>query len=270
MNTANNDIWHGAYKIPWDDPAFSRRMLAEHLSQDHDLASRCTEWIDRQAAWIHERLLGGEPARILDLGCGPGLYSHRLSLLGHRCMGIDFGPASIEYARANAPDSSQCEFVLGDVRRAAFDGPFDLAMILYGELNVFSPDEAAALLRKVRGSLAPHGRLIVEMQTPDAVEQTGRAEVSEQKCDTGLFSDRPHTCRTESRWLQDQMTAVQTYLITEADDGRTEKYRNTTQAWPDGDLVDLFADAGFTEIVPCEDWPSDNDRLKLWMAKVAL
>ncbi|EOI1394309.1 hypothetical protein ACMGOD_005528 [Klebsiella oxytoca] len=27
-------------KIPWDEPAFSQRMLANHLSQDHDWASR--------------------------------------------------------------------------------------------------------------------------------------------------------------------------------------------------------------------------------------
>lgn len=26
-------------KIPWNDPAFSRRMLREHLDQEHDAAS---------------------------------------------------------------------------------------------------------------------------------------------------------------------------------------------------------------------------------------
>ena len=77
MTEHNDSIWCRPYKIPWDDPDFSRRMLAEHLSQDHDLASRRTEWIDRQVAWIHQDLLKGRPVRILDLGCGPGFYSHR-------------------------------------------------------------------------------------------------------------------------------------------------------------------------------------------------
>ena len=67
----NDNIWHRAYKIPWDDPDFSRRMLAEHMAQDHDLSSRRAEWIDRQVAWIHDDLLNEQPARILDLGCGP-------------------------------------------------------------------------------------------------------------------------------------------------------------------------------------------------------
>ena len=41
-------------------------------------------------------------ARVLDLGCGPGLYTTRLAKLGHTCVGIDFSPASIAYAKAEA------------------------------------------------------------------------------------------------------------------------------------------------------------------------
>ena len=32
--------WAEGEKIPWDEPAFSTRMLQEHLSQLHDGASR--------------------------------------------------------------------------------------------------------------------------------------------------------------------------------------------------------------------------------------
>ena len=50
------NLWNQAYKIPWDDPDFSRRMLAEHLSQEHDLASRKREMIRTQVQWIHEHI----------------------------------------------------------------------------------------------------------------------------------------------------------------------------------------------------------------------
>ena len=33
-------------RLPWDDPEFSERMLREHLSQDHDMASRRQNLID--------------------------------------------------------------------------------------------------------------------------------------------------------------------------------------------------------------------------------
>lgn len=111
-------------------------MLAEHLAQEHDMASRRLEWIDRQVEWIHRKLLAGRIARILDLGCGPGFYSHRLAALGHRCCGIGFGPASIAFARQQSPCQSRCEFDLGGIRRTEFGGPYDLAMILFGEMNV--------------------------------------------------------------------------------------------------------------------------------------
>ncbi|MCA9368642.1 class I SAM-dependent methyltransferase, partial [Candidatus Kaiserbacteria bacterium] len=46
--------WAEGEKIPWDDPAFSRRMLQEHLSQEHDAASRRFAVIDQHVAWIHD------------------------------------------------------------------------------------------------------------------------------------------------------------------------------------------------------------------------
>lgn len=44
----NPQPWSEGEKIPWNDPAFSKRMLKEHLSQAHDAASRRSETIDAQ------------------------------------------------------------------------------------------------------------------------------------------------------------------------------------------------------------------------------
>jgi SAM-dependent methyltransferase len=266
MEFGEQDPWNGAYKIPWDDPDFSRRMLREHLSQEHDMASRRTEWIDRQVAWIHGELLDSKPSRILDLGCGPGFYSHRLAALRHRCRGIDFGPASIDYARQHNPEPSRCEFVLGDLRQADFAGPYDLAMLLFGELNAFPRADALAILTKARAALAPGGRLIVESETAESVERTGRTEPAEQENDSGLFSDRPHRCRTENAWLPEARVAVQTFTITEPATGETRVYRSTTQAWSDADLAGLLTDAGFASAGVRSDWPCNTDRLALWSA----
>ena len=75
--------WDEGENIPWNDPAFSKRMLDQHLSQEHDRASRPYDVIDRHIEWIHGALLKGESARILDLCCGPGLYTSRLAARGH-------------------------------------------------------------------------------------------------------------------------------------------------------------------------------------------
>ncbi len=94
--------WSEGDNIPWNDPAFSMRMLREHLSQEHDAASRRTEKIETHIAWIHREWLPKRPSRILDLACGPGLYTSRLARLGHACIGIDYSPASIAYAEETA------------------------------------------------------------------------------------------------------------------------------------------------------------------------
>lgn len=267
MTTHKDNIWNGDYKIPWGDPDFSRRMLAEHLSQDHDLASRRMEWVDKQVAWIHAELLACEPSRILDLGCGPGFYSHRLGVLGHRCWGIDLGPASVEYAQQHNPEQSPCEFALGDIRYCDYGTSYDLAMVLYGELNVFAPDEALAILRKAHASLTSQGRLIIEVQAPEAIEGMGRAEASEHELEAGLFSDGPHSWRTENEWLPDQRVAVQTFTVTEASGGQARIYRSTTQAWSDAELIVLLTDAGFEDVAKCSDWPSNTEALSLWGAR---
>jgi SAM-dependent methyltransferase len=264
---SSEELWTGSYKIPWNDPAFSRRMLAEHLSQEHDLASRRVEWIDRQVEWIHRELLGAEPAAILDLGCGPGFYAHRLTTLGHRCRGIDFGPASIEHARQHNLDELRCEFVLSDIRRAAFGGPYDLAMILYAEFNVFAPDEAGAILGRAHASLAARGRILIETHPPEVVEAIGRDEPSERQLESGLFSDRPHRCRTENRWLSDHNVAVQTFTITDTETGRQQIYRSTTKAWSDEELTAAMRIAGFSDMARRTDWPCNNDSLTLWIAE---
>ena len=80
--------WVEGDNIPWQDPAFSERMLVEHLSQEHHLASRRTLSIEAHVRFIERQLPGLDHTHILDLGCGPGLYLHRLARRGHRDVGI--------------------------------------------------------------------------------------------------------------------------------------------------------------------------------------
>ncbi len=44
---------------PQDEPAFSQRMLENHLSQDHDWASRRLTVIEQQVTWITRQLPAG-------------------------------------------------------------------------------------------------------------------------------------------------------------------------------------------------------------------
>jgi 2-polyprenyl-3-methyl-5-hydroxy-6-metoxy-1,4-benzoquinol methylase len=150
--------WSEGEKIPWNEPGFSRRMLRVHLSQEHDWASRRATIIQKHVDWIHREFLCNSPARILDLGCGPGLYTSLLAGLGHDCTGVDFSPASIEYAIKNAQKAHlHCSYQLADIRKADLGSGYDLVIFIFGEFNVFTPADAMQILQKSQAALQPGG-----------------------------------------------------------------------------------------------------------------
>jgi len=257
-------LWDRAYKIPWDDPDFSRRMLAEHLSQEHDLASRKCDMIRTQVQWIHEHISNNNPVKLLDIGCGPGLYIEQFAALDYDCCGIDFSPASIEYARNNLGDKAK--LIESDVRSVEFGSGYDLAMMVFGEFNVFSPDECRKILRKTFEALSPGGKLLLEAHTFDAVERIGKTPNNWYKSGPGLlglFSDNPHICLIENCWLDRQQTALQQFHVLDAADGTVTSYRSTTKAWTNDQYKQLLKEAGFAHITMHSDWPVHSQDLML-------
>jgi len=241
--------WAEGEKIPWNDAAFSERMLAEHLSQAHDAASRRWAKIDQHVRWIHGELLGGRRTRILDLGCGPGLYTSRLAALGHECVGIDFAPAPISYAAEQAErEHLQCTYVHADIRKADYGAGFGLVMLIFGELCVFHPDDAKLILAKAHAALEAGGLILLEPHTFQAVRKMGSRAPSWQGKRTGLFCDRPHLYLAESFWDEASRTATTRCYVIEAETGEVTRHASTARAYTDEQYRDLLAERGFEDI----------------------
>lgn len=241
--------WSEGNKIPWNDPGFSARMLQEHLSQEHDAASRRFEKIDAHVDWIHRTLLQSHPNEILDLGCGPGLYCSRLARLGHQCVGIDFSPASIGYAMRTAQEEGlRCTYLHQDIRTADYGTGFGLAMLIHGEFNVFTPDDARHILRKAHDALSGSGILLLEPSTFASIQAEGERGPSWTAEASALFADRPHLCLTENFWDPASHTATVRYFIVDAATGDVTRHASSSQAYTDGQLEALLAECGFAEI----------------------
>lgn len=241
--------WAEGEKIPWHQPDFSVRMLGEHLSQDHDAASRRSEIIDRHVTWIHEQVLQGKPTRLLDLACCPGLYAIRLARLGHHCVGIDFSPASIAYAREQASrEGLDATYIQDDIRRADYGNDYALVMLIYGELNVFRPQDAAAILKKAYSALLPDGVLFLEPHTFDAVRKIGDPSRSWHSAKKGLFSDKPYLCLQENFWDAVRNVATERYYVIDAATGVAVRHAASTQAYTNDEYGSLLSDSGFGEV----------------------
>jgi len=241
--------WEEGDNIPWNDEAFSQRMLAEHLRQDTLAASRPFEKIDEQVAWIHASLLRSEPTRILDLACGPGLYTSRLSKLGHECVGIDFAPASIDYARAEAErDGLACSYQLADLRDIAYGSGFGLVMMTFGQFNVFPRNRAKTILDHSWLALAPGGMLLLEPQRFATVQAAGQSAPSWYTAASGLFSDHPHLCLTESFWDEVARASTQRFFVVDLETAAVTRYAMSNEAYEDEELVRLLEDTGFQDV----------------------
>ena len=241
--------WQDGGNIPWHEPGFSERMLAEHLSQEHDAASRRSEIIEAHVGWVHRDVLAGRRAKILDLGCGPGFYTARLASMGHECVGIDYSPASIAYAKNEATESQlSCRYIEADIRQAEYGTGFGLVMLILGELNVFRPDDAKLILRKAHAALDPGGILVIEPQTEEAVRAIGEQRPFWATAESGLFSDRPHLRLQEASWDDTARVATTRYFIIDAGDGSTERHAGSTQAYSDEEYRELLEECGFPDV----------------------
>ena len=152
----------------WDHPHIAKSLLAAHLDPDSDAASRRPERIDAEVSWLHERL-GLQPGqRVLDLGCGPGLYAIRLAERGLHVTGMDISPMSLAYARRLARQREfqhRVAFRRQDYLRLADAGPFDVIVLIYFDFGVLGNSARDDLLQNVRRWLLPGGAFVFDVRS---------------------------------------------------------------------------------------------------------
>ena len=241
--------WEGVTKLPWNEAAFSARMLREHLSQLHDGASRRLSTIERHVSWIHNVVLKGRPQSVLDLGCGPGFYTQRLAALGHDVLGLDIAPAAIDYARSHArAEAQRLRYELADFTVAPLAGPFDFAMMIHGEFNTLSREQASRLLGRIARTLARTGSLLLEVHRIDVVEAMGNRGRRWFAVQSGLFGDVPHVRLDESRWDAQQAQAVNLNWVIDGETRTVTRFGTVTQGYSHDEYGRLLRESGFSRL----------------------
>lgn len=150
----------------WDDPHISKSMLEAHLNPNHDAASRKPETIDKTVRHLFESGLFKPGMKVLDLGCGPGLYAERLCRAGAEVVGLDISERSIEYATKRAVESRlEIEYQCLNFFDMNFLHEFDAVIQIYGEINTFSDEKRNRLLGLIHRALKKEGLFIFDATT---------------------------------------------------------------------------------------------------------
>jgi SAM-dependent methyltransferase len=177
------------------------------------------------------------------------LYALRLARKGCECVGIDFSPASIRHAREVASDEGlRCRFIHADVRDEAFGEGFDLVMMIYGQLNVFPRERAMEILAKAHAALEPGGRLLLELQAAEQIQQGGEARSSWYSVASGLFSDQPHLVLQENFWDAKAAASTTRFVVIDASTGAVSSYALSNEAYTEQELDVALRRAGFSAV----------------------
>ncbi|MFC9931017.1 class I SAM-dependent methyltransferase [Streptomyces sp. NPDC127190] len=150
MTNANDSTIRPDAAIDWDAEAAAFDDEPDHGLRDPGVRAA---WAARLRSW-----LPGQPADLLDLGCGTGSLSLLALGQGHRVTAVDSSPAMVERARAKLAGHG-ATVLRGDaasppVAQRAHD------VVLVRHVLWTLPDPAA-VLRHWRTLLRPGGRFVL-------------------------------------------------------------------------------------------------------------
>jgi SAM-dependent methyltransferase len=235
-----------AYTTPefWDDDHISAQMLTYHLDPVSYPASRPHAFIGASASWLVEALDLAPHDTLLDLGCGPGLYSTRLARLGIHVTGVDVSRRSLAHAREVALH----EQLPADFRRANYltdelGGPYDAAILVYEDYCALSPEQRVGLLRRTHDALRPGGRFAMDVTAAPRFAEAVPGVTHGPDLDDGFWAVTPYEGMLETFTYPELRLVLNRYTIVGA--GVTRQYWNWMACLTPDEVVDELAAADF-------------------------
>ncbi|MEO3752453.1 methyltransferase domain-containing protein [Streptomyces sp. B6B3] len=197
---------------------------------------------DRVAGIVAESPLFDLPSgtRVLDLCCGPALFAVPLAGRGCAVTGVDLSPAMLERARAACEAAGvEVRLVRADMLTHVEPGAYDVVLNVFTSFGYFpSPEDNVRVLRNAWESLAPGGRLVIDMMGKEVVAGwIGRPQLVE--LDDGYVVQRDT--------ILDDWTRIRTDW-TLVRGGTAREASITSYLYSAAELRAMFESAGFADV----------------------
>lgn len=175
---------------------------------------------------LFRRSLLPPSGRVLDLGCGEGLYSLQFAAEGYEVVGVDISSSAVKWARRRATehDLANAHFRIGDVTRLGdfASEQFDVVLSVHCYHCLSDAGDRIAHLREAWRVLVPGGIFVFDnMAAPHAkdmpqfrtwhTERHGQVEEDETGVTTTIDATPPFTTHRPagSEWVEFEVdTAV--------------------------------------------------------------
>ncbi|MBI5959132.1 MAG: class I SAM-dependent methyltransferase [Chloroflexi bacterium] len=229
----------------WDDPYISEQMLAAHLNPNTEAASRTPPVIEKTVNWMMT-VMGLQPGQsLIDLGCGPGLYTSRLAQRGLHVTGVDYSRRSIDYANHTAAEQKlDITYRYQNYLTLEDENLYDAALLIYGDLCPLSPENQVNLLRRIHRALKPGGQFVLDVTTRQIRARHGLKNSWYVSDGPGFWKAGPHVVLQHGFDYPEHDTFLDQYIVIEAD-GRATVYRNWFLDYSPETIRPVLEGAGF-------------------------
>ena len=224
----------------WTRPHLAQQMLHHHLSQESDHSSRRLGEIRRIVEWL-DRQLDFAGKRVIDLGCGPGLYTQPMAERGATVTGVDFSEHSLAYARRH--DEHGVDYLLADYLEDPLPSGFDIATLVYYDYCALAPDRRRLLLNRIHSLLNSGGRLVLELYGPGAFDAVGENLEIERRLMGGFFAPGDYVGLHKTDVYEDDHVSLDRFAIIEP--AASWQIYNWCQYYSPETASAELADAGF-------------------------
>lgn len=234
MNFTELGIYQRSDSFIWTDTYISKNMLSAHLNLHNDAASRNMKTVEKTVSWIAEHI--PKNSRVLDLGCGPGLYSSLLAERGCLVTGVDISPLSISYAKDKAAENRLgIDYRCADYLRDDIGSGYDAIICIYCDFGALTPSEQSLFLKKVHNALSDDGVLIFDVFMDGLCESRTEKRVWEYCMGEGFWCSNPHFILHEDKHFAAQKAWGSRNIIIEV--GRSPKEYITWDSYYNEDEI---------------------------------
>ena len=206
------DLFSTGEELFWDDPHISQQMLEAHLNPTCDGASYNHKTIDQTVKWLFEYLKLQEGSKILDLGCGPGLYCTRFFQRGLNVIGMDYSKNSISYAVKYATENNMdIQYIYQNYLTMDYSNEFDAIFFISCDFGALSNTNRDLLLQKIHKALKPNGVLVFDVFTKFNREQ--QSSSNWYVCETGFWKPYPHLVLEQTFHYEDENVFLDQHTV---------------------------------------------------------
>ncbi|QUX20066.1 class I SAM-dependent methyltransferase (plasmid) [Staphylococcus haemolyticus] len=169
----------------WTESRISDIIFDSHFNPEVYGGSKGNVFINETISFIKTIAPINKYKKILDLGCGPGLYSLELSKMGYDVLGVDYSQKSIDYARKqNQITQMDTKYIVEDILKFRPSDRYDVCLLIYRIFCNFSESDRKLLLNNIYNSLNEGGLLLLDVPSVNEYDQyldINVWEYSEQK-----------------------------------------------------------------------------------------